>query len=291
MFLFLPRELHKKLLFRSAKREMPDWSKEVTMANRKKNSVLMSQVVSKLLDSPSVKVPENRDILNLLYPTAQKSPDCGNTRAKATMQAVRPWAEWWRKYSDLSRHFTKTDKALILIAWVLLVLNVLAVMGNLKHESNIPLILHVTENTGFLFHIGVLAFGAFILAWVTWLYLKNRTGGAIAVPILIIIALSVTLVSFTKESDNVITNIRGLGRNLLCSFFTFTPVTTTPVYRVVSGILYSEDEPSAVVGDQIVHEGDALHGINVVKIYKDKVEFEKNGQRWTQVIEKRPTTY
>ncbi len=262
------------------------------MANREKNTMLVNQVISKLLDSRSVKVPENSDLLNLLHPTTQKSSNSGNTRAKATIQAANRWAEWRRKYNNLSNHFTKTDKVLILIAWILLVLNVLAVMGSLKDGQNIPMSLHAIENTnGFLFQMGVLAFGAFILTWITRLYLKNRAGGAVAVPILIIIALSVTLVSLIKESDNVIADIRGLGRNLLCSFSIPKPFTMTPMYRLVNGILYSEDEPSAVIGNRIVHEGDALRGINIVKIYKDKVEFEKNGKRWTQAVEKVPMTY
>jgi len=181
---------------------------------------------------------------------------------------------------------------LIFFAWILLVSNVLAVIGSLGYEPGLPLSLHAIENTNsFLFRMGILAFGAFVLFWTSWLYLRNRAGKTVAVPLLIIIALSVTLAPFVKEQGAVITNIRGLGRTLLCSFPANTQVTTTPMYRLVTGILYSEDEPSAVIGNRIVHEGDAFHGINIVKIYKDKVEFEKNGSRWTQSIESKPSTY
>ena len=54
----------------------------------------------------------------------------------------------------------------------------------------------------------------------------------------------------------------------------------------VRGIVYSEDNPSAVVSDQIVHEGDEIEGATVVKIYKDRVEFEMNDKTWIQKVER-----
>jgi outer membrane biosynthesis protein TonB len=53
---------------------------------------------------------------------------------------------------------------------------------------------------------------------------------------------------------------------------------------IVKGILYSEDNPSAVIGNQIVHEGETIRGVSVIKISQDSVEFEMNGKRWTQKI-------
>ena len=53
---------------------------------------------------------------------------------------------------------------------------------------------------------------------------------------------------------------------------------------IVKGILYSEDNPSAVIGNQIVHEGDTIRGVSVIKISYDSVEFEMNGKRWTQKV-------
>ncbi len=50
----------------------------------------------------------------------------------------------------------------------------------------------------------------------------------------------------------------------------------------LKGILYSEDNPSASVNGKIVKEGSVIDGIKVVKINKDSVEFEKNGEKWTQ---------
>jgi len=60
--------------------------------------------------------------------------------------------------------------------------------------------------------------------------------------------------------------------------------TRTFVKLIVKGILYTEDSRSAVIGNHIVHEGEEIRGVTVVKISKDSVEFEMNGQRWTQKV-------
>ena len=54
----------------------------------------------------------------------------------------------------------------------------------------------------------------------------------------------------------------------------------------VRGILYSQDKPSAVIGSQIIHEGEKVSGATVLKINKDSVEFELDGKKWTQQIQK-----
>ena len=54
---------------------------------------------------------------------------------------------------------------------------------------------------------------------------------------------------------------------------------------IVRSILHSESKPSAVVGTEIVHEGDTISGAIIVRILKDGVEFEKDGKKWTQKIE------
>ena len=70
---------------------------------------------------------------------------------------------------------------------------------------------------------------------------------------------------------------------------TVHPVTKEPKSEtsvLVTGILYSETKPSIIIGDKrkIWREEDTINGITIVKIHKDKVEFEKNGQRWTQKV-------
>lgn len=55
---------------------------------------------------------------------------------------------------------------------------------------------------------------------------------------------------------------------------------------IVKGIVYSKNNPSAVIGNQIVHEGEKVSGATVVKINKDSVELEMNGKRWTQKVQR-----
>jgi len=54
----------------------------------------------------------------------------------------------------------------------------------------------------------------------------------------------------------------------------------------VRGIVYSEDNPSAVVGTEIVRIGDEIAGAKVVKINPDSVEFESEDKRWTQQVQR-----
>jgi len=72
------------------------------------------------------------------------------------------------------------------------------------------------------------------------------------------------------------------------------PVTTTQAETevstiaklIVKSILYTEDNQSAVIGNQIMHEGEEIRGATIVKINKDRVEFEMNGKRWTQKVQR-----
>ena len=54
----------------------------------------------------------------------------------------------------------------------------------------------------------------------------------------------------------------------------------------VKGILIGEDgSSSAIIGNRIVHEGEQIKGVNVIKINKNNVEFEVNGETWTQEVQ------
>jgi len=53
----------------------------------------------------------------------------------------------------------------------------------------------------------------------------------------------------------------------------------------VKGIVFSKDYPAAVIGTQLVHEGDMISDVTVLKINRDSVEFEMNNERWIQRIE------
>ncbi len=62
---------------------------------------------------------------------------------------------------------------------------------------------------------------------------------------------------------------------------------------LVRGILYSKTKPSTVINDKrkIVYEGNTIEGVTIVKIHKDKVEFAKNDQRWTQKVGEAPNAH
>ena len=59
---------------------------------------------------------------------------------------------------------------------------------------------------------------------------------------------------------------------------------TPRVEFLVTGILYSQEEPTAIVNTRVVREGQQLSGATVVKIKRDSVEFEMNGRRWRQTV-------
>jgi hypothetical protein len=51
-----------------------------------------------------------------------------------------------------------------------------------------------------------------------------------------------------------------------------------PFQMRVTAILYSDDDPSAIIDGAIVKEGQIIKGATVVKIHKHEVEFEKDGK-------------
>jgi hypothetical protein len=53
---------------------------------------------------------------------------------------------------------------------------------------------------------------------------------------------------------------------------------------IIRDIVFSRDKPSAVIGSKIVYVGDVINGATIVKIDRDGVEFEKNGDRWEQMV-------
>ena len=59
-------------------------------------------------------------------------------------------------------------------------------------------------------------------------------------------------------------------------------------YGKITGIFYSDDNPSAIVEGEVVYQGDMIRGVKVVKIHRDRVEFEKNGKVWSQWVQEEP---
>lgn len=58
-----------------------------------------------------------------------------------------------------------------------------------------------------------------------------------------------------------------------------------PEVVTVGGILYSRDNPSAIIGGRVVHVGDIVSDATIVGITKDRVLFEKPGQRWGRKVQ------
>jgi hypothetical protein len=59
-------------------------------------------------------------------------------------------------------------------------------------------------------------------------------------------------------------------------------------YGVITGIIYAEEKSSVTINGKVIHEGETIDGVKVVKIYRDKVEFEENENRWTQRVRQQP---
>lgn len=53
---------------------------------------------------------------------------------------------------------------------------------------------------------------------------------------------------------------------------------------VVTGIVFSQDDPTAIIGSQIVRVGDEIGKIRVASITPDSVAFERGRKQWSQVV-------
>lgn len=59
---------------------------------------------------------------------------------------------------------------------------------------------------------------------------------------------------------------------------------------VIKGIVYNGVDSSVMIDNLILQEGDIIYGITIEKIHPKKVEFQKNGNCWTQKIGENPDT-
>ncbi|MHC4618700.1 MAG: hypothetical protein ACYTEQ_13215 [Planctomycetota bacterium] len=57
-----------------------------------------------------------------------------------------------------------------------------------------------------------------------------------------------------------------------------------PTHGVVRGIVYGKDKQIALIDKEMVGPGETIHGVKVVKIHADSVEFEMNGKVWKQKV-------
>jgi len=77
------------------------------------------------------------------------------------------------------------------------------------------------------------------------------------------------------------TGLEKLEKRLQANLQATEPPKTT---GIIAGIIYSTDNPTAIIDNTVVHQNETINGAKVVRIYKDKVEFEKNSRTWTQQI-------
>ncbi len=47
---------------------------------------------------------------------------------------------------------------------------------------------------------------------------------------------------------------------------------------LVSGIMYSEDNPCVVIRGKVAYEGDEVDGYKILRIYNNEVELQKDGR-------------
>lgn len=64
-----------------------------------------------------------------------------------------------------------------------------------------------------------------------------------------------------------------------------------PTHGLVTGIVYSANKPCAAIDRKIVHNGDVVDGVTVVKISKDSVKFSKKSKNWEQKVQESPKSY
>jgi hypothetical protein len=57
---------------------------------------------------------------------------------------------------------------------------------------------------------------------------------------------------------------------------------------LITAILSGVENPSVVIDDEILYEGDTIYGVKIVKIHTDEVELAKNSSTWTQQIDQPP---
>lgn len=258
------------------------------MQEHERNRALTNQAISNLLDFGSLPPPQN-DPQQVLEPSIAELLKKTSAPAAACRTYRRP--VWQRDEDEALRKQISTTggKAIVVAAWVILVLIVGAVIGRLGFRLEFPPSIEtVQRNSGYLFHISMLALAGCVLSLTTWLYWKDRLSKVANIVVVVVIVLSGSLPLMTMKGSG--SETAGM-KKLRQALFNSSSNTMTPMGERVTGILHSKDKPSAVIGYRIVHEKETIRGVEIVKIHKDKVEFEKDGKRWTQTIQGAPTAY
>jgi len=57
---------------------------------------------------------------------------------------------------------------------------------------------------------------------------------------------------------------------------------------MIEGILYASSGSAVVINDTVLKEGDTISGVRIVKIDREKVDFQKDKTHWSQKIGEAP---
>ena len=103
-----------------------------------------------------------------------------------------------------------------------------------------------------------------------------------------IIVLNIAHGLYAAEKDTPILEVVTTD-NLICKLWKKCPlISKSPQKGVVTGILFNEVKPVALIDNQLVYQGDSIGSIKVIQIDSQKVLFEKAGKKWTQGVRERP---
>ena len=173
---------------------------------------------------------------------------------------------------------------LIGIGWILLAWNLFALITGSAYPGRDNLVQQAarTVSSNFI-HVMMLAFGAVALSLVAYLHFKQSYSGATFVTTVIIAVLAFCLLISANSPASSVCKIADSN----------SPAGQTSEAEIyadglVTGIVFSDDRPAAVVGSQVLYEGDIKQGVTIVRITKTQVQFEKNGMLWTQLVQEPP---
>ncbi len=79
-------------------------------------------------------------------------------------------------------------------------------------------------------------------------------------------------------------NLRDPMQKVSVSTGSVGTISTVENEFLIRGIVYSTDNPSAVIDAQIVYQGDTYEGAKIIKINRNSIEFERDGKTWEQKI-------
>jgi hypothetical protein len=113
---------------------------------------------------------------------------------------------------------------------------------------------------------------------------QRKANRRILICLLLLLYMIVANIAYNLWNARKDTSIcKLLTANVIYDLWKGVKVTSTQVGTVV-GILHGKERSCALINHELVYEGDITNGVKIVRIDKHKVEFEKNGERWTQKV-------